>query len=219
MKKRQSVRDSPFGSLPELLKNAGLQLGAKPDPAPAPPRPEPHIEESDESVFEQAMAGVQRVDWRHEPVPSRAPTPPEPADTELEDRRLMEEAVDGRPARPVEAHPEYVEGWVGVAGRRYLPNLRNGNYSIQGQVDLHGLSREEARIAVEEFVNRMSRFQSCCVKIIHGRGINSPSDRAVLKESLQRWLCTRRMARHVVAYASAPYADGGVGALYVLLRK
>jgi DNA-nicking Smr family endonuclease len=219
MKKRQTVRDGPFRGLPELVRNAGLQLGAKPEPAPAPLTPEPPVEESEASLFEQAMAGVQRVDWRHERVPSPAPTPPEHPGTELEDRRLMEEAVNGHPALPVDAHPEYIEGWVGVAGRRFLPNLRNGNYSIQGQVDLHGLSQEEARMAVEEFVNRMSRFQSCCVKIIHGRGINSPSDRAVLKESLQRWLCTRRMARHVVAYASAPYSDGGVGALYVLLRK
>ncbi len=115
-------------------------------------------------------------------------------------------------------HPEYIEGWIGVAGKRFLPNLRNGLYSIQGQIDLHGLGKAEARRNVEEFVERMSRYRSCCVKIIHGRGINSPSDRAVLKESLQRWLSTRRMSRHVVAYASAPLKDGGVGAVYVLLH-
>ncbi len=71
----------------------------------------------------------------------------------------------------------------------------------------------------EAFIIRMSRERSCCVKIVHGRGINSPSDRAILKEHLQRWLATRRMSHHVVAYASAPYADGGVGAIYVLLRR
>jgi DNA-nicking Smr family endonuclease len=131
----------------------------------------------------------------------------------------MEEAVNGTPDLPVEDHPEYIEGWVGVAGKRFLPNLRNGLYSIQGQVDLHGLSREEAHQVVEEFITRMSRFRSCCVKIIHGRGINSPTDRAVLKENLHHWLSTRRMSRHVVAYASAPFTDGGVGAVYVLLRS
>ena len=115
-------------------------------------------------------------------------------------------------------HPEYVEGWIGVAGRQFLPRLRDGLFSIQGQIDLHGLDRESARVAVEEFVARMSRFHPCCVKIIHGRGINSSSDQAVLKESLQRWLTTRRLARHVVAFASASARDGGVGALYVLLR-
>ena len=81
------------------------------------------------------------------------------------------------------------------------------------------MSCVEAREAVEDFIVRMSRARSCCVKIVHGRGINSPTDKAVLKEQLQRWLATRRMSRHVVAYASAPYADGGVGAIYVLLRR
>ena len=57
------------------------------------------------------------------------------------------------------------------------------------------------------------------MKIIHGRGINSPADSATLKESLQRLLSTRRMSRYVVAYASAPSRDGGVGAVYVLLSR
>ena len=130
----------------------------------------------------------------------------------------MEAAINGDPALSLPDHPEYIEGWIGVSGKRFLPGLRNGLYSIQEQIDLHGLSREEARCAVEEFVARASRFRSCCVKIIHGRGINSPNDKAVLKESLQLWLSTRRMSRHVVAYASAPLNDGGVGAIYVLLK-
>ena len=116
-------------------------------------------------------------------------------------------------------HPEYIEGWIGVTGKKFLPRLRNGFYSIQGQIDLHGLSREEAQKEVEEYIVRMSRFHSCCIKIIHGRGINSPTDRATLKESLQRLLTTRKMSRHVVAYASAQFNDGGVGAVYVLLSR
>ncbi len=132
---------------------------------------------------------------------------------------MMEAAVNGDPALQVPDHPEYIEGWIGVSGKRFLPGLRNGLYSIQEQIDLHGLSREQARLAVEDFVYRCARFRSCCVKIIHGRGINSPNDKPILKENLQRWLSTRRMSRHVVAFASAPLKDGGVGAIYVLLKK
>ena len=84
--------------------------------------------------------------------------------------------------------------------KRFLPNLRNGLYSIQGQIDLHGLTRAEARITVEDFIVRLARFPSCCVKIIHGRGINSRTDTPVLKENLQRWLSTRRMARPPSGY-------------------
>jgi DNA-nicking Smr family endonuclease len=156
--------------------------------------------------------------WRST-VPTEASWARPPATSDDgDDLRMMEAALASSPPGVPLDHPEYIEGWIGIAGQRLLPQLRNGLYSIQGQLDLHGLDRTEARAAVESFVLGMCRFRSCCVKIIHGRGINSPTDPAVLKESLQRWLSTRRMARHVVAYASAPVRDGGVGAVYVLLR-
>jgi len=214
----------PFSGLASLIERAGIGRGAeaKPPPksAPAPQTAQPPEPPPDDTkVFEDAMQEVQRISWRHTP----AATPPAavavPENSGLADERLFQEAVDGAAAPPILDHPEYIEGWIGVAGRRFLPLLRSGTYSIQGMIDLHGLSRVEAREAVEQFIARMSGERSCCVKIVHGRGINSPNDQAVLKEHLQRWLATRRMSRHVVAYASAPYTDGGVGAIYVLLRR
>jgi DNA-nicking Smr family endonuclease len=213
----------PFAGLDGLVRKAGLKLRAEPEPMrearPEAPASPAVGADSDEDAFRLAMDGVARRTWRHIPASSPPPSFPEPADPDLEDLRLMQAAVDGDPALTVQDHPEYIEGWVGLGGRRYLPNLRDGLYSIQGQIDLHGMSRDEARVAVENFITGMSRQRSCCVKVIHGRGINSPNDRAVLKENLSRWLATRRMSRHVVAYASAPFKDGGVGAIYVLLRR
>lgn len=223
--KTPDAGNRPFSQLAGLMKEAGIT--PRPEgkaleqvpPAPVPitqAEPEP---EDDNRLFERAMEGVGRINWRRDPTPKSSPPPVEFEDSGLEEARLFREAVAGDTAPPIPEHPEYIEGWVGVAGRRFLPNLRDGVYSIQAYIDLHGLSRIEARAAVEEFVVRMSRERSCCVKIVHGRGINSPADRSILKDYLQLWLTTRRMSRHVVAYASAPYADGGVGAVYVLLRR
>lgn len=217
----------PFSGLAGLLKQAGVTLPPEEQspqvtvPASRPlPDPDPETED-DDLVFERAMDGVARISSRDDPSapPLRALRASSSANPASADMRLMQEATSEDADFPIPEHPEYIEGWVGIAGRRFLPNLRNGVYSIQGFVDLHGMSRVEAREAVEEFIEHMSRGRSCCVKIVHGRGINSPSDKAVLKEQLQRWLATRRMARHVVAYASAPSTDGGVGAVYVLLRR
>ncbi len=215
----------PFSQLDSLMKKAGI--GVHPqrkesEAVPAPRSPQVEAErgsDDDDQLFERAMESVGRISWRRDLVPKSLPPPVELEDSSLNDARLFQEAVSGASAPPIPEHPEYIEGWVGVAGRRFLPSLRDGMYSIQAYIDLHGLGRVEARVAVEEFVERMSRERSCCVKIVHGRGINSPSDRAILKDYLQRWLTTRRMSRHVVAYASAPYTDGGVGAVYVLLRR
>jgi len=229
-KKKQPAVNGQMNQLEELVRRAGIRLKitddapAKPAPARPPENPEPVYEElpadiSDDDLFVEAMDGVNRASWKHPPLPSSRPARPASPDPEAEDRRLMREALENGSPIAIPDHPEYIEGWVGVAGKRFLPNLRNGLYSIQGQIDLHGLNRAEAQAAVEEYIVRMSRFRSCCVKIIHGRGINSPADRATLKESLQRLLSTRRMSRYVVAYASAPYRDGGVGAVYVLLKQ
>jgi DNA-nicking Smr family endonuclease len=225
-RKTKRIIGGPFGELESLVAKAGIHLKSEialaPDsPAPQalpPPQAQPKCTEED--VFLQAMEGVQRSSWPRSPQPSSKPAAiVNGDDSESEARKLMQAALEGDAPMEILDHPEYIEGWIGVAGKRFLPKLRNGLYSIQGQIDLHGLSREEAQKEVEEYIVRMSRFHSCCIKIIHGRGINSPTDRATLKESLQQLLSTRKMSRHVVAYASAQFNDGGVGAVYVLLSR
>jgi DNA-nicking Smr family endonuclease len=226
-KKNEVAVNGPFGELADLVNKAGIRLKPQDSPAdlkpakarvpePAPPKALP---QSTEEIFLGAMDGVDRVSWRHKLHPS-APPEPKPLNVSgSDDQRLMQAAIaDDKPV-PILDHPEYIEGWIGVAGKKFLPSLRNGLYSIQGQIDLHGYNRVEAQIVVEDYITQMARSHSCCIKIIHGRGINSPNDKAILKESLQRVLSTRRMSRHVVAYASAPVCDGGVGAVYVLLRR
>ncbi len=227
-RKNNVAANGSLNKLADLVNKAGIRLKS-PDESPLPqkakaeqcdpvlPKASPDL--SDEELFMNAMDDVDRVSWRHDPHPSSLPTPMLPEDSDCRERRLMQEAIESEFPMTTLDHPEYIEGWVGVAGKRFLPNLRNGLYSIQGQIDLHGFSRAEAQIIVEDYIIRMSRFHSCCIKIIHGRGINSPTDRATLKESLQRWLSTRRMSHYVVAYASAPARDGGVGAVYVLLSR
>jgi DNA-nicking Smr family endonuclease len=215
-KERSQAGHNPFQHLDVVLERAGLRLNSSENREPPPV--ERQSDDSEETLFSRAMQGVVRSSWRHAPIPSPFPSPESNGSQELEDLRLMQAAIAGDSLASMLDHPEYIEGWVDLAGKRFLPHLRSGLYSIQGQIDLHGLSQTEARQLVEGFILNMARFYECCVKIIHGRGINS-NDKAVLKDSLQRWLSTRRLARHVVAYASAPAKDGGVGAIYVLLRR
>jgi DNA-nicking Smr family endonuclease len=223
-KKKMLPQERALSDLEKLVSRAGLRLKVEEQSRECEKPPEKvdpaALPETDEELFGRAMEDVTRTPWKHARTSSdlQLPAPPTSRDAAREEQRLMEAAMAGDPELTSPDHPEYIEGWIGVAGKRFLPRLRDGLYSIQDQIDLHGLSSEEAKQVVEEFVVRMSRFRSCCVKIIHGRGMNSPNDRAVLKENLQRWLSTRRMARHVVAYASAPLKDGGVGAVYVLLQ-
>ncbi|PYS27799.1 MAG: hypothetical protein DMG11_15120 [Acidobacteria bacterium] len=124
-------------------------------------------------------------------------------------------------ARPLEIEQtaEYIEGSVHPHGRLYLDDLRSGRFSVQAHLDLHGLNLQEARFILDEFLLESVRAGFSCVRVIHGRGRHSHKHHPVLKDNVQRWLCTRRMSRHVIAYSSARRCDGGGGAVYVLLRR
>jgi DNA-nicking Smr family endonuclease len=97
--------------------------------------------------------------------------------------------------------------------------LRQGHFAWQAYLDLHGKRRQEAREAVERFLGESRSQRRRCVLIVHGRGLNSKDQIPVLKESLRVWLAQGRIARSVLAFCSAKPSDGGVGAVYVLLRK
>ncbi len=113
--------------------------------------------------------------------------------------------------------PDYIEGGADSWNNFLLRRLRSGRFSVQEELDLHGLSRNEARRELLEFVRDCVRRGVSCVRVVHGSGRHSNSGVPVLKESVKRWFRTRVFARHVVAYTSARPVDGGLGAIYVLL--
>jgi DNA-nicking Smr family endonuclease len=114
---------------------------------------------------------------------------------------------------------EFIEGRIAGIDPNLVRKLRRGDFAVQGHVDLHGLTREEAKRAVDEFLRRSRNAGKRCVLVVHGRGLHSRDQLPVLKEALRTWLSTARFARHVLAFATARPADGGGGALYVLLRR
>ncbi len=94
--------------------------------------------------------------------------------------------------------------------------LRIGNWSIQGQVDLHGLRREEARDALVDFIKDAARMGWRCVRVVHGKGLGSLGKTPVLKGKVQSWLIQKQ---EVLAFVQARPAHGGAGALVVLLAQ
>ena len=97
---------------------------------------------------------------------------------------------------------------------RVLRKLRRGHYSVGAELDLHGLRAEDARAALAEFLRHVRGRRVRCVRIIHGKGYRSGPRGPVLKQKLNGWL---RQRDEVLAFCSARPADGGTGAVYVLL--
>jgi DNA-nicking Smr family endonuclease len=172
----------------------------------------------DDQLFEFAMRDVKSLGWSAVPLHNRPPVEIQPQDEEQDALRALEDFVTNGNIE-IEQTAEYIEGSVHPHGRLYLDDLRSGRFSVQAHIDLHGLNLQEARFILEEFLLESIRAGFTCVRVIHGRGRHSHKHRSVLKENIHRWLCTRRMSRHVIAYTSARRCDGGGGAVYVLLRK
>ncbi len=100
-------------------------------------------------------------------------------------------------------------------GPEVVRKLRRGVWSIQAQLDLHGLRRDEAREQLGAFLREADRHGLRCVRVIHGKGNGSPGREPVLKGKVKSWLVQKS---EVIAFAQARAADGGHGALLVLLR-
>ena len=214
--------DKPFAILEQWVKEGRIHLSYA-EVVDDEPRDDFLVEQmpnglSESELFEFAMKDVKSLGWSAAPLHNRPPVEIQGQDEELDALRALEEFVrEGNV--DIEDTAEYIEGSVHPHGKLYLHDLRAGRFSIRAHLDLHGLTLPDARFVLEEFLIESVRRGFSCVRVIHGRGRHSHKHHPVLKENIQRWLCTRRMSRHVIAYTSARRCDGGGGAVYILLRK
>jgi DNA-nicking Smr family endonuclease len=210
--------NDPFSKL------RALAAAEPPPPRPAPPAPAPPPpprEATPDELWAGAVAGVRRVEDGHGTIaPPRPKGAPETFwDPELEAVDQLRALVSGDAPFDLSDTDEFFEGRVAGIDANLVRKLRRGEYAVQGHVDLHGMTREEAKGAVERFLRASRNAGKRCVLVVHGRGLHSKDQLPVLKEALRAWLSTARFSRHVLAFATARPADGGGGAVYVLLRR
>jgi DNA-nicking Smr family endonuclease len=194
--------------------------GTSPHSAGA-PRPHPAERSDEHEIFLSAVADVQPLVAE----PRVAAPPPSfllvkaPVSEEAEALARLSDLVSGAGEFDVSDSTEYIEGAVVGLDRRILRRLRRGEFAYQAAIDLHGMSAAAARAAVEAFIKGAVLVGHRCVLIVHGRGHNSKDNVPVLKARLMSWLSHGRIGRVVLAFTSARPADGGAGAVYVLLRR
>jgi DNA-nicking Smr family endonuclease len=231
-KKDEAFHNNPFKSAIKAMKDqekkeaqdkaaAAASEAAKRKAPPPPPKAKkgPKLSEADEAaLFYSAMDGVQQITNRGE-APAPNPRLPELIDENAEALAELSELVAGQGDFDITGGDEYFEGAGPGIDRNLLRSLRRGDFSVQGQLDLHGMTQAAARDAVERFLADSRRAKKRCVLIVHGRGLNSKDQIPVLKESVRAWLSQKRVGNMVLAFATARPQDGGTGAVYVLLRR
>lgn len=159
----------------------------------------------------QPIKGQEGRRWHRQELPE-----PVPVQRQLDEARALLESIsdefDVSTLLDVDDQLSYRRPGVGLDVTR---KLRSGAWSIQRQLDLHGLRTDEAREALGEFIRLAHRTGLRCVRIVHGKGLGSPGRVPVLKGRVQRWLVQKK---EVLAFVQARPLDGGAGALVVLLQ-
>lgn len=152
-----------------------------------------------------------RTDKLHLQAPPAAPQATFSRDDE---RAVLAESLDDERGR-LESGDELVYRGSTVSPVLFR-RLQRGRLAVQDEIDLHGLNAHDARQYLREFLSESQRRGLRCVRVVHGKGKRSGHRGPVLKCKVDGWL---RRWSGVLAFCSARPADGGTGAVYVLLRK
>ncbi len=166
-------------------------------------------------VFARAVGPVTRL-----PASGRAlhrlPRPaPLPRQRQLDEAAVLRASLSDEfdPMTLLETDEQLAWRRDGI-GPDVMAKLRGGAWVVQGQVDLHGCTREQAREALVQFLAHAAKQGWRCVRVVHGKGLGSPGREPVLKAKVRGWLVQRQ---EVLAFTLARGSDGGAGALIVLL--
>jgi DNA-nicking Smr family endonuclease len=170
---------------------------------------------ANEDLFKRAIGATQPL--RRPPKVSLAPEPPAPipVQQQLDEQRVLRESLSDEfdVTTLLDADDAMSFRRPGI-GHDVTARLRKGDWAIQREIDLHGMRSDEAREALAAFIRSAHRHGVRCVRVVHGKGLGSPGKQPVLKAKAQRWLIQKN---EVLAFVQAKPAEGGAGALVVLL--
>ena len=178
-------------------------------------REQRHRLRSQHELFARSVGPVHKLRDRQLAEIDRPRPAPHPRQRELDERAAMRESMsDEVTLESLLLTDDGLSFRRPGIGPDVVARLRRGHWALQGQLDLHGLNRDQAREALAGYVREAQRRGMRCIRVVHGKGHGSPGRQSVLKAKVQRWLAQRT---EVIAFAQATGPQGGAGALMVLL--
>jgi DNA-nicking Smr family endonuclease len=169
----------------------------------------------DSALFRDAVRGVAPLadSGRISPSPKSHP-PPRPRQAPGQQPAERSDTLSDFVSLEIAAGDEWSFTRPGIS-RQTLRRLRRGYWSAAAQLDLHGFTRDEARMELARFLDESVRHGLRCIRVIHGKGRSSRNGEPVLKARVGSWLSQRG---EVLAFCQAKPEDGGSGAVLVLLK-
>ncbi|MDR2127582.1 MAG: Smr/MutS family protein [Burkholderiaceae bacterium] len=173
--------------------------------------------ETDANLFARAIGPVTPLRAHGRALHKPAPVAPVPRQRQRDERAALQQALSDEfdVSTLLQADEQLSFRRPGL-GSVVTTKLRRGHWAVQREIDLHGLRLHEARAALCAFLQSALRCGVRCVRVVHGKGLGSPGRIPVLKNKVHGWLAQKK---EVLAFVQAKPADGGAGALLVLLES
>jgi DNA-nicking Smr family endonuclease len=174
-----------------------------------------NISEEDSALFRKTVGNVKLLK-QDNIVINKPKASPAPSSIEEADRAVMQELLDSEFGQNLLERGDKLSYSKPGIQKQTLRKLRRGQYQIEAELDMHGMTVATARTALSKFLGQCMTRSQRCVRIIHGKGIGSKNKKPVIKNKLNNWL---RHQDNVNAFCSARQIDGGTGAIYLLLKR
>lgn len=177
-------------------------------------RASPPVDDEDSRLFREAIGEVRRFDPVASPPAAERPAPHPhmfDADEAAVANELLDTAFDPALLEMGEELSYLRDGYP----PKWLRQLKRGQFSVQDDLDLHQMNAAAAQASIVAFLAEARQHGWRCVRIVHGKGLRSKAAGPVLKGLTDRML---RRRDDVIAFASARPAQGGTGAVIVLLK-
>ena len=131
-------------------------------------------------------------------------------------RQIEVPSVKPGPATPA---PNTLPPPLAPLGRRMRTRAARGKEAIDGRLDLHGLTQNEAHTALLRFLRTATARDARLVLVITGKGGRGDAERGVLKRQIPQWLNLPEFRALIIGFEQAHVAHGGEGALYIRVRR
>jgi DNA-nicking Smr family endonuclease len=174
------------------------------------------VSDDDPDLFRNAVSGAKPLRPDDRVAEPKSKPKPKARFTRADEKKALRESLEDDIDTMERGNADSMRFSRPSVGRRTMRKLSRGRFSVQAEIDLHGMTVAEAKPRLTDFIENCVRQGLLCVRIVHGKGLGSGQRGPVLKNSVFHWL---RKWNAVLAFVSARQVDGGTGAVYVLLQQ
>jgi DNA-nicking Smr family endonuclease len=173
------------------------------------------ISDSDRNLFRSSVGEVALIKQDQADLGNRKP-PPIPLQRHADQQAVIKHIMNSPfVVKDVATGDELFFKRPGIQ-QRVMEKLRRGQFAIEKELDLHGMTVINAETALKQFLSHCQKNNYRCVRIIHGKGHGSKDKKPVIKNRLNH--CLQKNSA-ILAFCSARPVDGGTGAIYVLIKR